>query len=144
MVKAADRAHEIGAAAIQIFSDNPTAWRRRSAPPKEQPRFRDLLTTYDIAPVAIHASYLVNLAGPDEVFFGRSVGLLASELRTAPGFLGRFVNVHIGSHRGAGVDGAGSSGWLTASDWPSPRSTSGSRRRSSCSRTRRAAGADSA
>src|SRR3954451_10463384 len=103
MVKAVDRAHEIGAAAIQIFSDNPTAWRRRSAPPKEQPRFRELLTTYDIAPVAIHASYLVNLAGPEEVFFGRSVGLLVSELRTAPGFLGRFVNVHIGSHRGAGV-----------------------------------------
>jgi deoxyribonuclease-4 len=103
MVKAVDRAHEIGATAIQIFSDNPTAWRRRSAPPKEQPRFRELLTTYDIAPVAIHASYLVNLAGPEEVFFRRSIEMLASELRTAAGFLGRFVNVHIGSHRGAGV-----------------------------------------
>ena len=29
MVKAVDRAHEIGATAIQIFTDNPTAWRRR-------------------------------------------------------------------------------------------------------------------
>ena len=77
MVKAVDRAHEIGATAIQIFSDNPTAWRRRSAPPKEQPRFRELLTTYDIAPVAIHASYLVNLAGPEEVFFRRSIEMLA-------------------------------------------------------------------
>ena len=37
-------------------------------------------------------------------FFERSVELLASELRAAPGFLGRFVNVHIGSHRGAGVE----------------------------------------
>src|SRR4051794_29720057 len=103
MVRAVDRAHEIGAAAIQIFANNPTAWRRRSRPPTEQPRFRELLNAYDIAPIAIHASYLVNLAGPDEVFFSRSVGLLGSELRTAPGFLGRFVNVHIGSHRGAGV-----------------------------------------
>src|SRR6476469_3342065 len=103
MVKAVDRAHEIGATAIQIFSDNPTAWRRRSAPPKEQPRFRDLLTTYDIAPVALHAQSLAHLAGPEEGFFRRSVGLLASELRTGPGFLARFVNVHIGSHRGAGV-----------------------------------------
>ena len=29
MVKAVDRAHEIGADALQIFADNPTAWRRR-------------------------------------------------------------------------------------------------------------------
>ncbi len=103
MVKAVERAHEIGASALQVFADNPTAWRRRSAPPTEQARFRDLLVSYDIAPIAIHASYLVNLAGPDEGLFARSVGLLASELRTAPGFLGRFVNVHIGSHRGAGI-----------------------------------------
>jgi deoxyribonuclease-4 len=103
MVKAVERAREAGAEAIQIFADNPAAWRRRAAPPREQGRFCDLLREYDIRPVAVHASYLVNLAGPDEILFGRSVGLLASELRTAPGFLGRFVNVHIGSHRGAGV-----------------------------------------
>ena len=35
MVKAAERADEIGATALQIFSDNPTAWRRRAAPPPE-------------------------------------------------------------------------------------------------------------
>ena len=41
MVKAVERAHEIGSDAIQIFSDNPTAWRRRSAPPRELPAFRE-------------------------------------------------------------------------------------------------------
>jgi deoxyribonuclease-4 len=45
----------------------------------------------------------VNLAGVDEDFFSRSVTVLASDLRAAPGFGGRFVNIHIGSHRGAGV-----------------------------------------
>jgi deoxyribonuclease IV len=39
----------------------------------------------------------------DEDFFRRSVVVLGSDLRAAPGFRGRFVNVHIGSHRGAGV-----------------------------------------
>jgi len=104
MVKAVDRAHEIGARAIQVFVDNPTAWRRRLLPPAELPAFRARLTEYDIAPVAVHASYLVNLAGVEEDFFGRSVAVLASDLRAAPGFRGRFVNVHIGSHRGAGVE----------------------------------------
>jgi deoxyribonuclease IV len=103
MVKAVDRAHEIGASALQVFGDNPTAWRRRVDPPAELPAFRARLQAFDIGPLAIHASYLVNLAGPEEGFFGRSVEVLASDLRAAPAFSGRFVNVHIGSHRGAGV-----------------------------------------
>jgi deoxyribonuclease-4 len=45
----------------------------------------------------------VNLAGPEEDFFRRSVAVLASDLRAAPDFAGRFVNVHVGSHRGSGV-----------------------------------------
>jgi deoxyribonuclease IV len=103
MVKAVERAHEIGSEAIQVFSDNPTAWRRRSAPPRELPAFRERLVAYGIEPVSIHASYLVNLAGPDPTFWERSVEILAHELRTGPGFAARFVNVHVGSHRGAGV-----------------------------------------
>ena len=103
MVRAVDRAHEIGAEALQVFVDNPTAWRRRQEPPSEAPAFRARLDDLDIRPVAVHASYLVNLAGPDDEFFGRSVAVLASDLRAAPDFSGRFVNVHVGSHRGAGV-----------------------------------------
>ena len=104
MVKAVERAHEIGADAIQIFSDNPTAWRRRTAPPKELPAFRSRLAAYGIEPVAIHAAYLVNLAGPEPTFWERSVEILAHELRTGQGFGARYVNVHIGSHRGTGVE----------------------------------------
>jgi deoxyribonuclease-4 len=103
MVRAVDRAREIGARAIQIFGDNPTAWRRRLEPPREQPAFRDRLVEHDIGPVAIHAAYLVNLAGPDEDFFERSVSILTHDLQAAPGFAARFVNVHTGSHRGVGV-----------------------------------------
>jgi deoxyribonuclease-4 len=103
LVTAVDRAHEIGATALQIWGDNPTSWRRRQEPPADQAAFRDRLTELDVRPIAIHASYLVNLAGTDDDAFERSVDLLASELRAAPGYLGRFVNVHVGSHRGAGV-----------------------------------------
>ena len=104
MVKAVERAHAIGANALQVFADNPTAWRRRRGPPRELAAFRDRLAAHDIAPLAIHAPYLVNLAGPDEVFYGRSIALLAHDLRAAPAFGARFFNVHIGSHLGSGVD----------------------------------------
>jgi deoxyribonuclease-4 len=103
MVKAVERAHEIGAQALQVFADNPTAWKRRAAPPTELPAFRERLEAYDIRPVAIHAAYLVNLAGPDETFWMQSIAILAHELETGPGFAARYVNVHIGSHRGTGI-----------------------------------------
>jgi len=103
MVKAVDRAHEIGADAMQIFTDNPTAWKRRAEPPRELAAFRQRLREHDIGPVSIHASYLVNLAGSHAESFERSIDLLAHELRHAPTFGARFVNVHIGSHLGLGV-----------------------------------------
>jgi deoxyribonuclease-4 len=104
MVKAADRAAEIGANALQIFGDNPTAWKRRAGPPAEQEAFRARLPEHGISPLVVHASYLINLAGPDPDFFERSIDLLAAELRDAPGLGARYVNVHIGSHRASGVD----------------------------------------
>ena len=87
-----------------MFSDNPTAWRRRPEPPPEAAAFRQRLIELDVGPLSIHASYLVNLAGPDDILFGRSVDLLRHELIQAPAFGARFINVHAGSHRGAGVD----------------------------------------
>ena len=103
MVRAVERAHAIGADALQVFIDNPTAWKRRAEPPAELPAFRARLAELGIGPVAVHASYLVNLAGPADDLFERSVALLAHELAVAPDYGATFVNVHVGSHKGSGV-----------------------------------------
>ncbi len=103
-VKAIERAVAIGASALQVFADNPTAWQRRREPSAQLAMFRDRAVTLDIRPIAIHASYLINLPGPDAITFDRSVELLATELAGAPSFGAQYVNVHIGSHRGTGVD----------------------------------------
>jgi len=100
MVRAVERARAIGLDTLQLFSDNPTAWRRRATPPRELPAFRARVDELGMGPLAIHASYLVNLAGSDPELVDRSVAVLASELRVAPEFGARFVNVHVGSHRG--------------------------------------------
>lgn len=99
MVRAANRAAEIGATALQVFADNPTAWRRRSAPPRELPAFREALTRHGVAPLSIHAAYLINLAGPEREFGVRSRAVLEAEMRAAPAYGARFVTVHAGSHR---------------------------------------------
>jgi deoxyribonuclease IV len=104
MVKAADRAAAIGASSLQVFTDNPAAWRRRPALPTELPAFRESLRAHGIAPLVVHAPYLVNLAGLEGEFRERSVELLAHELRIAQAWGASCLNVHVGSHRGAGVD----------------------------------------
>ena len=103
MVRAADRAHEIGATAIAVFADNPSAWRRRGEPAAQLAGFRDRLADHGIAPTVIHAAYLANLAGPDGALFERSVAVMTAELEAAPGYGARYVNAHTGSHRGAGL-----------------------------------------
>ena len=99
LLRAAERAREIGADTIQVFADNPTTWRRRAAPPRRLDEFRARLDELGVRPVAIHASYLVNLAGPDPGFRRASIEVLASDLRAAAGYGAGIVNVHTGSHR---------------------------------------------
>jgi len=103
LLKAADRAAEIGASTIQVFVDNPTAWKRRITPPRKLPEFRARLEELDIRPVAVHASYLVNLAGPEPSFRAASIAVLASDLAAAGGYGAKIVNVHTGSHRETSV-----------------------------------------
>lgn len=102
LLKAGRRARQIGATALQIFSDNPTAWRRRPEPPADAPAFVAYCRAAGIAPIAIHASYLINLAGSAEPFASQSRAGLIHEVRRAPEYGASLVNTHIGSHRGTG------------------------------------------
>ena len=102
LLKAADRAAEIGATAIQVFTDNPTAWRRRSEPPRALAEFRARLREAGIGPVAVHAPYLINLCGGNADFWQKSIATLVNELRVGATYGAEFVVMHIGSHRGLG------------------------------------------
>jgi deoxyribonuclease IV len=104
LLKAARRARQIGATALQVFSDNPTAWRRRPEPPIDAEPFIGYCATRDIRPIAIHASYLINLAGTAEPFASQSLAGLIHEVQRAPSWGATLVNAHIGSHRGMGAE----------------------------------------
>jgi deoxyribonuclease-4 len=104
LLKAAERARFIGATAVQVFADNPTAWRRRTEPPSQLPEFRERLAGHGIGFIAVHAPYLINLATSDPVMWERSVATLVSELRMARAYGAHAVNVHVGSHVGQGAE----------------------------------------
>ena len=101
--RAGERAGEISARTVQVFVDNPTAWKRRTRPPRGLPEFKARLAELDIRPVAVHASYLVNLAGPEPRFREASLGVLASDIAAAHDYGASIVNVHIGSHRDTSI-----------------------------------------
>ncbi|HUR16092.1 MAG TPA: deoxyribonuclease IV [Candidatus Limnocylindrales bacterium] len=102
LLKAADRAREIGATAVQIFTDNPTAWRRRREPPAKLDAFRERLAQGGIVSLAVHAPYLINLCGGNEDFWHKSIASVANELEVGSTYGAAFVVMHIGSHRGLG------------------------------------------
>jgi deoxyribonuclease-4 len=52
----------------------------------------------------VHASYLVNLAGPDPAFRASSIDVLVSDMATTAGYGATIVNVHTGSHRDTSVE----------------------------------------
>jgi len=130
MLKAADRAKGIGATAVQIFTDNPTAWRRRPNPPKGLKAFREALRSAGIGPIAVHAPYLINLCGGNEDFWQKSIATVANELYVGSLYGASFVVMHIGSHRGLerreGIDRMveGMRRALTAADESSARDIS--------------------
>jgi deoxyribonuclease IV len=100
LLKAAERATTIGARAVQVFTDNPVAWRRREDLPAELPEFRERLAAAGIGSVAVHAPYLVNLCGANDEFWQRSVATMARELVVGRAYGAAHVVMHIGSHNG--------------------------------------------
>jgi deoxyribonuclease-4 len=93
----------VGAGAVQVFADNPTAWRRKTDVPPDIEAFRTALDDAGVGPLAVHAPYLVNLASPEPALLERSREVMVAELRMGARYGARYVNVHIGSHKGTGL-----------------------------------------
>lgn len=109
-VQATEIAQTLGCDTIQIFVNNPTAWRQPQEPPPKPGKpdlptaFASAAAEHGLAPIVVHAPYLINLASPDDSIFDKSVILLGGTIQRASRFGARYVVFHIGSHRGAGVD----------------------------------------
>src|SRR5947209_1678211 len=89
--------------AVQIFTDNPSAWRSAPVDPKATEFFRRSLRELGVAPVLSHAMYLINLAGPNPTFQKKSRAALQAELERADSYGCHYVVVHVGSHMGEGA-----------------------------------------
>lgn len=97
---AAERAYRLGANTFQIFSSSPRQWQPYSLAPAQCDAMRGLREKYGIGPMAIHSSYLVNLASATPEFHRKSVKAFRGELERALALCAEFLVLHPGSFRG--------------------------------------------
>lgn len=102
--KAIERIDSIGGTALQIFSQNQRQWKSRVVTDEELQQFRQAWQKWGDFPIAVHGSYLINLASAKAETRLKSIQALAEELqRTA--YLGvPHVVLHPGSHGKTGVE----------------------------------------
>ncbi len=104
LVAAIDRVVAIGGNCLQIFSSAPQQWKPLQRPQSEYAAFRNACSTRDIAPVVIHAKYLINLGTDDAFLLSKSVASVIDDMMVAHHIGAIGVIVHFGSnpHRWVG------------------------------------------
>ena len=103
-VQALRTAREIGCETAQVFLTNPRAWRAPGPDPIAEEAFRRAAEENALAPIVVHATYLINLAAPRDDIYENSVTLLRATLERAARYGASSVVFHIGSHVGAGEE----------------------------------------
>ncbi len=92
-----ERASKLGCNTVQIFSHNPRGWALKELSDKEVSLFKSHRTKFDISPVYIHASYLINIASADKALRNKSLDMLVSEMKRADAVEADYVILHTGT-----------------------------------------------
>jgi deoxyribonuclease-4 len=100
VANAAERAYRLGCNAFQIFSSSPRQWKPYELAPQQQKEMARLRAKYHLRPLAIHANYLVNLAGGNPEFHAKSIAAFRGEVERALALQAEFLVLHPGSFRG--------------------------------------------
>ena len=101
--KAVERGVERGARAIQIFNQNPRAWKPREYSDDEVAAFRTALAGSDVDALLIHAVYLLNCASDDETIRANSLRSLVASLQAGAALGAHAVVLHPGSAKSGDV-----------------------------------------
>ena len=101
---AALHAAELEANTFQIFSSSPRMWHARAPDPGQVKLLRAARRRFDLNPLVIHVSYLVNLASADPAIRAKSIAAFRGELERAAAIGAEYLVLHPGSYRGRSVE----------------------------------------
>ncbi len=89
----------------QIFTTSPQVWAEPEINEEAAKGFREESEELLDGPWVIHSAYLVNLCTPKDDLRAKSQSSLQADLDAAAKLGIPYVNVHLGAHTGAGVEG---------------------------------------
>jgi deoxyribonuclease-4 len=95
--KAVERGVERACRSIQIFNQNPRAWKPREYSAEEVAEFREAMAASEVDALLIHAVYLLNCASEDAEIRDKSLASLAVSLRAGAALSAVAVVLHPGS-----------------------------------------------
>ena len=95
--RAVERGIERRCRAIQIFNQNPRAWKPGSYTDEQVSAYREAFDASDVEALVIHAVYLINCASEDPDFVEKSLASLVGSLRAGAALGARGVVLHAGS-----------------------------------------------
>lgn len=106
LAAAAERAREIGADTLQIFSSSPRMWRGSMPASDDIRRFRELRESFHLHPLVIHDNYLINLPAADREVRRKSIAAFRAEVERAAAIGADYLVAHPGSYREQTIDSA--------------------------------------
>ncbi|MCP4536899.1 MAG: deoxyribonuclease IV [Chloroflexi bacterium] len=104
LYKAFDRAQSVGCETMQVFVKPNRQWAVKPLTEEDVARFKAKAEETGIQPVVGHASYLLNLATPDEALWTKSRDMLIVELERCEALGVSYLVLHPGSHVGTGEE----------------------------------------
>lgn len=96
--RAVEKAHSAGCDCVQLFTKNNNQWRAKPITKDDVDRFKKALDELKISHPISHASYLINLASPDQQLRQKSIQAMIIELQRADALGIPYVVVHPGSY----------------------------------------------
>jgi deoxyribonuclease IV len=102
--RSAIKARELGANTFQIFSASPRMWRAKAPEPEQIRELKRLRERHDLTPLAIHDSYLINLAAPPSIIREKSIEAFRGELERALLIGADYLVTHPGNYKGLTIE----------------------------------------
>lgn len=97
---AIDRAVAAGGNTLQIFSSSPRTWKSGAVKSADVEKLNALRSEFDVHPLVIHASFLINLCSQTESIRASSTDAFRAEVQQALALGAEYLVVHPGSWKG--------------------------------------------
>ncbi len=97
------RGGALGCTTIQLFTKSSNQWKERTLEDSEITRFHQERERTGINPVISHASYLINLASPDDEVYRKSLEAMICEIRRCEQLGIDLLVLHPGFHKKRGI-----------------------------------------